>query len=142
LSIAAIVSCAAFWAVACVCAQSFRAPDHSRALGRGGFIDLSNGYFEYMHMSKLATLDQRVLRDPSFSVAHSQSWDEYHRFAGFSFGHSIFDTEKSTYAAFSFGMPLWPLLVLLLMVQVRWLLAQPADRSAFPVVTNDSHPSV
>lgn len=142
LSIAAIVSCAAFWAVAAFCVQSFRAPDQSRALGRGGFIDLSNGCIDYMHMSKIATLDRRVLEDPSFSVAHSQSWDDHYSFAGFSFAHSIFDGERSTYEAFFFGLPLWPWLLLLLIAPVRWIIARPSSALAFPIITDAMHPSV
>src|SRR6185312_12001459 len=38
---------------------------------------------------------------------------------------------------FQIFIPLWPVLLLLLIAPVRWLIAQPANAPAFPVITNE-----
>ena len=48
---------------------------------------------------------------------------------------------KPSYGSmFAFGGPVWPLLLLLLIIPIRWLIARPANASAFPIITEPKQP--
>lgn len=137
LSIAAIVSLLLFVAVAGAGVRSFWTWDEW-SLGTGLGVDLIRGCIDFMHQSKGNTVDSPLFAHSSVSADATDTLDSLilpkWSFAGFSERHV--GDGNSTFEQTYFAVPLWPLLLLLLIVPVRWLFARAPNTPAFAVVTD------
>lgn len=99
--------------------------------GRWGIV-LAGGRAHFNHMSGLAaqyppTGHVHVDVRPNRSDIAQMVW-------GFRIDRDTLPFDNGRYSILH--TPIWPLLLLLLIVPVRWLIARPACASAFPVIAN------
>lgn len=134
LSIAAIVSLLAFGVVIGVGVRSFWMWDQWH-IGMGKIIAIENGCVSYAHITDRSDRFPMMTHDtfqaggmPAINDSIPALWS----FAGFSERRIV----TARVEAFSFGVPLWPLLLLLLIIPVRWLLAWPMGGPAFLVIAD------
>lgn len=132
-----MVSLLAFMMLAGEGVRSFRIWDSwGFGIGRGG-VDLVQGRVLYTYEAKATPLESphfvhvSVYDNRTDNLDHliSRKWI----FAGFSVRNFGFPSGQ-TYIVVA--APLWFPLLLLLVVPVRWLVAQPTNAPAFPVLTD------
>ncbi len=146
LSITAMVSLLAFAAVAVAGARSFWIVDRWKIwttdvenFGDQRTIELRRGHIYYLYDSVDGTTTDPI--HESFATK-STSWpndDEIPinwSFAGFSERHFYMKGQDSPLEFFCIAVPFWFPLLLLLIIPIRWLIARPANASAFPVITD------
>ena len=133
LSIAAIVSLLLFAAVAVPGIRSFWTwevwSNHNGRL----VIALVRGRVAYLRASEAVT----QLVPPGYSsYKSSPDWDSVRvSLCGFQIDSDT-GYHSRDQKLFMMHLPIWPLLLLLLIVPVRWLVAHPANAPAFPVIAD------
>lgn len=133
LSIAAIVSGAMFLAITGAGIRSVWVWDQWY-FKTWKMIMLSGGRIRYREMSGTQFAG---LSDPTI---HQSGYSESTNLSGilkFEVDNAEIDPSRpGTWRDFSVWIPLWPILLLLLITPVRWLIARPANASAFPVIAD------
>ena len=136
LSVAAMVSLLAFVVVAGIGARSYWKYDIFGKYGSGAWqgIGIEKGRVVFMRTWGMAITNQ------SYPVGYFSGKENLGVPPGV-FGFCV-STESSPPApypdahTFVLAMPVWPLLLLLLLILVCWFIARPANAPAFPVLTD------
>lgn len=136
LSIAAIVSCTVFSAIAVGALRNDKLWHHD-GFKRHREVGLGSGRITYWSMSKVATPDtQFLVLQPSTGVRIDRREIKW-SFAGVRFKEGTEEFNgNSFYELIRFDVLLWPLLPFALIVPVRWLTARPANAPAFTVIAD------
>ena len=92
----------------------------------GRAIGINNGRIFFAHGS------HSVVHGPPHQSSPSSSYP-LASVLGFSLRHVKIALRRTTAEAFVYVVPIWFPLVLLLITPMRWLIAQPANKPAFPV---------
>lgn len=142
LSIAAIVSCTVFSAIAVGALRNDKLW-HRDGVRNHREIYLASGCITYWSMSNVTAPDpQFLILQPSTGVRADRRETNW-SFAGFSLKEGTEEFNKNRfYELIRFHALLWPMLPFALVVPLLWLIARPTKAAAFPVVTDAKHPSV
>lgn len=129
LWIDAVLSFVAFLAVVVAGTRSFWVWD-AWGFGNGTIIGLEGGCVLFTHQKPIL---QPPLKGPLHGVMEPAEFD----FPGSILGFVVAKDLSHNHAGnpiFGLQVPLWPLLLLLVVIPIRWLIALPANAPAFPVI--------
>lgn len=129
LSIAAMVSCAAFLLVASADIRSFWITDEL-AFGQHRALGLIGGSAIYAHTT------YKIAQHPMYHSGYYKK-NSPPGVLGFIIGSQVLRVSGRNFKVFFVGVPLWPLLLLLLIAPIRWMMALPIQAAAFLVVTDN-----
>lgn len=134
LAIDAILSFAALLAVMAAGTRSFWVWD-AWGFGNGTIIGLEGGCVLYTHQKPIL---QPPINGPLHGVMEPEEFDFPGSILGFVVAKDL--SHNAGRPIFGLQVPLWPLLLLLVVIPIRWLIALPANAPAFPVVTCTKSP--
>ena len=136
LSIAAIVSLLAFVTVTAAGVRSFWNWDEWDFGGYVLSVVLKSGCVHAVHVSNSqSTISLRHGGHQSGDIA-PEDRTLRRALTGFGAKRNILSLRAGDETVEKYDLPLWPLLLLLLIAPVRWLIAQPANAPAFPVIAD------
>jgi len=131
LSIAAILSLVGLVVIAGAGVRSFWTMDELD-FGHDRAIALNGGCLHYAHASFLVNRYRIQHLSRKYQVITSPRTN-----LGFGVWNQVLSPKQTVFRACA---PIWPFLLLLLIVPVCWLIARPAATSAFPIITStDRH---